>query len=163
MDEGLLEDLRRAYTIHEERLISSGVGQLYPGVLDFIARCKHEGIVPALGAEASRDYLLAVSEQHGLEDVFEVSLCTEEFGVGSCDEMLAEIMHHAEVNPSECVALGTRPSSFHAAHNLEVLTIGCGWGIRQHGGLHDADLQALTLARLYPAVQRADELSAQYL
>ncbi len=157
------EDLRHAYAIHEERLINSGAGQLYPGVSDFLSRCRQEGVALALGAEASRDYLLTVTERYHLEDVFEMSLCTEEFGVGSCDEMLDEIMHHAEVNPSECAVLGTLPSHFRAAHDLELVTIGCGWGIRQHGGLHDADLQALTVAQLYPALRKADELSAQYM
>lgn len=157
-----LGELQQAYGIHEDRLIEAGVGQLYPGLADFIARCKQGGTALALGAEASRDYLLAVSDQHRLEDLFETSLCTEEFSVGSTDEMLDEIMHLAEVNPSETLVLGTLPAFFQSAHNLDVLSIGCGWGIRQHRGLEDADFQALTLAQLYPSIQKVDELAAQY-
>ncbi len=163
LDEEQIADLQRAYGIHENRLIEAGVGQLFPGVADFAARCRKEGMTLALGAEASRDYMLAVSDRHRLEDLFEISFCTEEFGVGSSDEMLEEIMHHAEVNPSETLVLGTRPSFFQSAHNLDVLSIGCGWGIRQHDGLEEADLQSVALARLYPTIQKADELAAQYL
>jgi phosphoglycolate phosphatase-like HAD superfamily hydrolase len=163
LDEEQLEELRHAYGIHEDRLIQAGVGRLYPGVADFFARCKREGTALALGADASRDYLMAVSDRHHLEDLFEISLCTEEFGVGSADEMLEEIMHHAEVNPSETLVFGTRSLFFQAAHNLDILTIGCGWGIRQHDELQAADLQALTLTQLYPAIQKADELAAQFL
>ena len=163
LNEEQLVELRQAYGVHEDRLIEAGVGQLYPGLADFIARCKQRGIAFALGAEASRDYLLAVSDQHRLNDLFEISLCTEEFGLGSTDEMLDEIMHYAEVNPSETLVLGTLPIFFQSAHNLDVLSIGCGWGIRQHQGLQDADFQALTLAQLYPLIQKADELAAQNL
>ena len=106
---------------------------------------------------------MTVSERHQLEDLFEISLCTEEFGVGSADEMLDEIMHHAEVNPSETLVLGTRTPFFEAAHDLDVLTVGCGWGIQTHSGLEEADFQALTLAQLYPVIRKADELSTQYL
>jgi len=163
LNEEQLAQLQQAYGIHEDRLIEAGVGQLYPGLADFAARCKQGGIALALGAEASRDYLLAVSDQRQLEDLFEISFCTQEFGVGSVDEMLMEIMCYAEVNPSETLVFGTRPAFFQAAHNLDVLTIGCGWGIRQHRELEDADFRALTLAQLYPAIQKADILSAQHL
>ncbi len=163
MSEEQLSDLQRAYELNEGRFIEAGVGRLYPGITDFASRCRQEGAVLALGADASRDYMLAVTDRHRLEDMFEVSLCTEEFGAGSSDEMLEEIMHHAEVNPSETLALGTRPSFFHSAHNLDILTAGCGWGIRRHDGLHEADLQTLTLPRLFPTIQQADELASQYL
>ncbi len=163
LGEEQMADLRRAYRIQEERLIEAGLGRLYPGVMDLAARCRQEGVGIALGAEASRDYMLSVSERHGLEDLFEISLCTEEFGVGSGAEMLEEIMHHAEVNPSETLALGTRASFFESAHNLDILTAGCGWGIRRHEGLQEADLQTLSLARLLPTIQKADELAGQYL
>ena len=52
-----------------------------------------------------RSYLMAVSDRHRLDSLFDLSLCTEEFGVGSADEMFAEIMHYHEVNPS---AIGKR-------------------------------------------------------
>ncbi len=163
LDEEQLADLQRAYGIHQGRLIEAGVGQPFPGVSDFAARCRREGMTLALGADASRDYMLAVSDRHRLDDLFQISLCIEEFGVGSADEMLDEIMHYAEVNPSETLVLGTRPSFFQSAHNLDILSIGCGWGIRQHDGLEEADLQTLALSQLYPTVQKADELAAQYL
>lgn len=163
LDEEQLGQLQHGFGIHEDRLIEAGVGQLYPGVADFLARCKQEGMALALGAEARRDYLLAVSDRHQLEGLFEISLCTEEYGAGGADEMLEEIMQHVEVNPSETLALGTRPPFFQAARNLDILTIGCGWGIRQLDGLQDADLQAPTLAQLYPAIHQADEIAAQHL
>jgi phosphoglycolate phosphatase-like HAD superfamily hydrolase len=163
LNEEQLSDLRQAYRINEGRLIEAGAGSPYPGLADFIARCRTEGVTPALGADASRDYLLAVSDRHRLEGLFQVLLCTEEFGVGSTDEMLEELMHVAEVNPSETLVIGTRPAFFQAAQNLDVLSIGCGWGIRRQEGLQEADLQAFSLAQLPPAILKADELAAQYL
>ncbi len=162
MDEEQLGHLQHAYGIHEERLIQAGVGQIYAGVADLVAQFRRDGASVALGAEASRDYLMTVSDKHGLESLFDMSLCTEEFGSGSADEMLEEIMHYAEVNPSETLVLGTRPSFFDAAHNLDILTIGCGWGVRQHGGLEGSDLRAMTQADLYPAIRKADAFWGQY-
>ncbi len=162
LGEERLAELQHAYRIHEDRLVNAGAGQVFPGMTESLASLRRNNVMLALGADASRDYLLAVCDRHELEGVFDIALCTEEFGVGSSDEMIEEIMHHAEVNPSETLVLGTRPSFFEAAHNLDVLTIGCGWGIHQHDGLADADLQSLTLAQIFPAIQRADELAAQY-
>jgi phosphoglycolate phosphatase-like HAD superfamily hydrolase len=162
LDEEQSADLRQAYQIHERRLVESGPGRLYPGISDFVAHCRLLGITPAVGADASREYLLAVSDRHALGGLFEILLCAEEFGVGGIEEMLEELMHLAEVNPSETLVLGTRPAFFHAAHNLDILTIGCGWGVRRKDGLQEADLQALSLPQLPPAVEKADELAAQY-
>ena len=162
LGEERLAELQHAYCINEDRLVEAGAGQMFPGVTESLCGFRRNNVMLALGADASRDYLLSVSDSHHLEGLFDISLCTEEFGVGSTDEMLEEIMHLAEVNPSETLVLGTRPSAFQAAHNLDVLTIGCGWGIHQHDGLADADLQSLTLAQIFPAIQRADGLAAKY-
>lgn len=162
LDDENFEHLQHAYELKESRLVEAGIGSVYAGMEEFIANCRKLDLGIALGAEASRGYLLSVTEQHQLDDVFQMALCTAEFGAGSADEMLEEIMHHAEVNPSEALVLGTRPRFFQAAHNLDMLTIGCGWGIRQHGGLAEADLQSLTFSQLYPAIQKADSLASQY-
>jgi phosphoglycolate phosphatase-like HAD superfamily hydrolase len=162
LNEEALGHLQQAYGIHENRLIESGIGRIHQGIEEFIVNCRQLNVAVALGAEASRNYLLTVVDRHQLDSLFQIALCTEEFGAGSADEMLGEIMHQAEVNPSETLVLGTRPRCFQAAHNLDVLTIGCGWGLRRHNGLAEADLQSLTLAQLYPALQRADTLASQY-
>ena len=162
LNEEGLEHLQQAYGIHENRLLESGIGKIFHGIEEFIMNCRQLNLAVALGAEASRDYLLAVVDRHQLDNLFQIALCTEEFGVGNADEMVEEIMRQAEVNPSETLVLGTRPHFFQAAHNLDVLTIGCGWGLRRHNGLAEADLQSLTLAQLYPALQKADNLASQY-
>lgn len=163
LDEEKLAQLQHAYKIHEGRLLEASVGSLFPGVLEVLAACRRRELELALGAESSRDYLLAVCDRHRLYDSFDTVLCTEEFGVGSADEMLAEIMHHHDVTPSETLVLGTRPAFFHAAHNVDVISIGCGWGVHRHGALADADIEAPTLANLSAAIRKADDLSAQYM
>jgi phosphoglycolate phosphatase-like HAD superfamily hydrolase len=162
LDEERLSHLQQAYGIHESRLIQSGAGKMFPGIEEFIAGCRHENLEIALGAEASREYLISVTERHDLDRYFEIMFCTEEFGIGGTQEMLGDIMYQAEVNPSEVVVLGTRPQFFQAAHNLDILTIGCGWGIRRHDGLAEADLQPVSLAQLTPAIQKADYFASQY-
>lgn len=162
LNEEGLEDLQRVYALNESRLVQAGSGSAYPGIAEFAAACRESGIALALGAEASRDYLLSVSDRSPFDSLFEITLCTEEFGVGRAEEMVGEIMHHAEVNPSETIVLGTRPQYFQAAHNLDVLTIGCGWGLRRHTGLAEADLQSITMQQLIPALQKADELASRY-
>jgi phosphoglycolate phosphatase-like HAD superfamily hydrolase len=163
LDEERLAEVAQAYRINEERLIAARIGQIYPGILEFLSGCRHRQVALALGAEASREYLLSVSDRHELDSFFEAALCTEEYGVGSSEEMLEDLMRQAEVFPSETLVLGTRPAFFDAAHNLDVLTVGCGWGIHKFDGLREADLQALTIGRLLPAIREADELAAQYL
>ncbi len=162
LDEERAEHLQHAYAVNESRLVDGGAGSVFPGIREFVAACRESGVAAAVGAEASREYLVSVIDRHQLDSYFEIALCTEEFGAGSTDEMLDEIMHNSEVNPSETLVLGTRSQFFRAAHNLDILTIGCGWGLRQYSGLADADLQALTLSQLYPAIQKADELASQY-
>ena len=162
LDEERLGQFQRAYHIYQDRCVQAGVGRLYPGVHDFLVDCRKRDIRLALGAEASRDYLLAVTDQHRLDQMFDIALCTEEFGVGSADEMFEEIMTQTEVYPSETLVLGTRPAFFQAAHNLDLLTIGCGWGLSEQRGLAEADLQAPTLSRLQAVIDRADHLSNRY-
>jgi len=162
LDEERRSELQLVYRLQEQRLLDSGGGSLFPGVHDFLAGLRRAGTEVAIGADATRDYLMTISDRHQLDSLFNLVLCTEEFGVGSADEMFAEIMHHHEVNPSETVVLGTRPAIFEAAHRLDLFTIGCGWGIRQHERLAEADLTALTLARLEGTLHRADELSTHW-
>jgi phosphoglycolate phosphatase-like HAD superfamily hydrolase len=163
LDEERLSELQRVYAIQEERLLDSGAGSVFPGLTELLERCRRQGLQLAIGADASRDYLMSVSDRHRLHDLFSLALCTEEFGVGSADEMLTEIIHHHEVNPSETVVLGTRPAMFQAAHRLDVVTIGCGWAIQRHDGLAEADFRSLTLSALEPALEEADDLSSRYL
>ena len=162
LDEEKTEYLQQAYSLNESLLVEKGIGSIFPGVREFVAGCRQSEVAVALGADASREYMVSVVERHRLDNLFEITLCTEEFGAGSAEEMLDEIMHYSEVNPSETLVLGTRPQYFQAAHNLDIMAIGCGWGIRQHNGLGEADLQALTLSQLYPAVQKADDFTSQY-
>ncbi len=159
LNEDALDHLQQAYGIHENRLVESGIGRVHQGIEEFIVNCRQLNVAVALGAEASRSYLLAVTDRHQLDSLFQITLCTEEFGAGEAAEMLEEIMHQAEVNPSETLMLGTRPHSFRAARSLDVLTVGCGWGIRGHDGLSEADLQSLTPAQLNPTLQKADALA----
>lgn len=76
--------------------------------------------------------------------------------------MIEEIMSRAEVNPRETLALGTRPGFFLAARRMDVLSIGCGWGLRQLDALADADLQAPALTDLFSAIEKADEMAARF-
>ena len=161
LDEERLAEFQPVYRINEDRLLEAGAGQIYPGVLDELANLRSNKLMLALGAEASREYLLSVSDRYDFAALFDIALCTQEFGVGGTDEMLEEIMRQCEVNRSETVVLGTRPTFFEAAHNLNAMAVGCGWGIHHHGGLGNADLQSLTLSTLVPAIHKADELSTQ--
>lgn len=161
LNEETLEHLQQAYRIHEDRLIESRIGRIYPGIEQFISNCRQQKTETALGAESSRDYLINVNDRHHLDNLFQISLCTEEFGVGDADEMFGEIMQQAEVNPSEVLALGTRPQFFQAAHNHDLLTVGCGWGIQQQDSLAEADLISPSFSELATIVEKADCLASQ--
>jgi phosphoglycolate phosphatase-like HAD superfamily hydrolase len=152
--------LQKAYDINEIQLIQAGIGQIYPDVEKALGVCLSENLSLALGADTSRDYLMAVSDRHDLHNFFNVAMCTEEFGAGSAAEMLDEIMLQAGVNPSEMLVLATRPSMFQSAHSLGMTTIGCGWGLRKHNGLTEADLQALAPAELFAAITKADNIAS---
>jgi phosphoglycolate phosphatase-like HAD superfamily hydrolase len=161
LDEERQKHLEQAYGIHEISMINSGVGRVHAGIKEFAVKCRQSNLAVALGAEARRDYMLAVIDRHELDTLFQFALCTEEFGSGDAAEMLEEIMHQAEVNPSETLALGTRPHFFQSAKNVDIRTIGCGWGIGNHDNLADADMQALKLGQLFSAIQKADDLAFQ--
>jgi phosphoglycolate phosphatase-like HAD superfamily hydrolase len=161
MDEGQLDDLRQTYAVQENRLVESGSGRIYPGIQAFLTQCRQINLATALGADADRNYLVTVSDRFELDGLFRFTLCTEEFGQGGADEMLEEIMRHAEVNPSETLVLGTRPDYFRDARALDILSIGCGWGIQQHSALAEADLQALSLSQLFSAIEKADAICSQ--
>lgn len=162
LNEERLAQIQHAYKLNEQRLIISGAGRIHPGVEDLLRFGSDQGASLALGADCDRDHLLAVSDRHDLDSLFEIAFCTEEFGAGSAEEMLEEIMERAEVNRSETLVLGTRPEFFRAANALDVLTLGCGWGLHRHEALGEADLQALTVAQAYPAIEKADSLASRY-
>jgi len=60
---------------------------------------------------------MEVSDRHDLHSLFDIAMCTEEFGAGGFVEMLDEIMVQAGVNLSEMLVLGTRPSMFQSARS----------------------------------------------
>jgi phosphoglycolate phosphatase-like HAD superfamily hydrolase len=159
LNEQNLADLERAYTLHESRLIDSGHGKLFPGVVETLTRYRKSEVTLALGADASRDYLISVMERYQLDGFFQAALCTQEFGMGAADEMLMEIMRLAEVNPSETLMLGTRTSTFQAARALDIQTVGCGWGLRRTAGLREADFQSNSLEELAAVLEQADSLA----
>ena len=161
LSQDALEQLQPAYRIHEKRFVESGAGRIHPGIEELIGLCRQWNVKTALGAEASRDYLMAVTDSHQLDNLFYNMLCTEEFGSGSTDEMLEELMYLAEVHPSETLVLGTRSDCFQKARNMDLLTIGCGWGIHRHEGLAEADFQSMALGQLYSAIEAADQLAVQ--
>jgi phosphoglycolate phosphatase-like HAD superfamily hydrolase len=137
-------------------LAAAGMGGIYPGVLELLATSGRDGRTAALGAEASRDYLLSVSDQQGLDGPFAMAFCTGEFGAGGAYEMIEEIMTQAEVSPNETVVLGTRADYFRAARNLGVLSIGCGWGLHGSQSLTEADAQASMPEQVVPAIGMLD-------
>lgn len=163
LDEEGQKHLEQTYGMIETRMASSGAGRIHSGLEELIVKCRQSNLAVALGADARRDYMIAVMDRHELDCLFQFALCTEEFGSGNAVEMLEEIMHQAEVNPSETLVLGTRPHFFQSANSVDVRTIGCGWGISNHDGLAGADLQSLSLEQLFPSIQKADALAFQHL
>jgi phosphoglycolate phosphatase-like HAD superfamily hydrolase len=161
LDQQGIDDLDHAFELHERRLVGSGAGGVYPGVKDFLLNCVEADVSLALGAYAKRDYMLEVLERHQLDYLFQIAMCADEFGMGDADEMMLEIMRQLEVNPSETLMMGTRPHAFQAAKSVNVLTIGCGWGILQHGALAEADLRSRTVSELDSAIRKADSLVFQ--
>ena len=162
MGEESLADLERVYDVHEHRLIEAGVGRIYGGISEVLLACRSQGIASALGAEASREYLMAVSDHHDLDRYFEISLCTEEYGRGGAGEMLSDALDRAEVNPSETLVFGARPALFDAGRALDLFTVGCGWGLQQKDALDTADFQSPTVDRILQVIRRIDEIAAQY-
>ena len=161
LDENRLASLQGACHAVEQLLVTAGAGRVFPGLPELLSICRRNQLSTALGAEARRAYVLAVSDRHDLHGLFEMVYCTEEYGAGGPDEMIEDMMARAEVNPSETLVLGTLPSMFHAARALDVITVGCGWGLRSRSALKDADLQVPALANLMRVVERADATAAE--
>ncbi len=162
LGEDRLADLEQVYRTHETRLLEAGVGRIFAGMTETLAACQNAGISCALGAEAGREYLMAVSDRHELDRCFEIVLCTEEYGLGSAGEMLGDMLSQAEVNPSEALVLGTRPALFQASRSLDLLTVGCAWGLQQQDAVEEADFQVRAVAQILPIIRRADEIAAEY-
>lgn len=157
-----LTELEQAYRVQEGRLIEAGIGRSYPGVPEVLHMCHQEGISAALGAEAAREYLMTVSDRHELDRYFDISLCTAEYGGGGTEEMLSDILNRAEINPSEALVLGTRPAFFEASHGLDLLTLGCAWGLQHKDALKASDFQSGCVEEILPVIRRADEIAARF-
>jgi len=162
LNDGELEELDNVYRTRELRLLKSGGGGIFRGLAEAIAKYRTGGLLTALGADATREYLMNVSDSHNMEALFGIALCTAEFGRHGADEMIDEIMCMAEVYPSETLALGTRPAFFRAARSQDVLTVGCGWGLQRHEGLAEADMQSPGLAEMNDAILRADQYHTRH-
>jgi phosphoglycolate phosphatase-like HAD superfamily hydrolase len=154
-------ELDRNLRIREQILISSGGGKLYPGMLEFLQSCRQAGVMLALGAEAARDYLLAVCDRHDLDGLFDFAFCSEEFGACGAEEMIEDIIERAEVALSETLVLGTRAEFFQAAKNLNIVTLGCGWGIHERSGIEASDCQALTPSQAFAVIQEIDRIACE--
>jgi phosphoglycolate phosphatase-like HAD superfamily hydrolase len=163
LDEESKSRLHSSYSCHEERLVMAGAGKIYQGLPELLSYYRQQGVAVAIGAEADRDYLLAVSDRHELDRFFDLVYCTEEFGMGRANEMIDEIMNRAEVNRSETLVLGTRPDFFQSARDLNLLTLGCGWGLQRPESIYQADLQAQALSQACSAIEQADDLAARAL
>ena len=165
LDLGLQDDLlgsvKDAYRVYEDRLIQAGNGNVFAGIPELLDFARRNGIGLALGADSGRDYLLDVSDNLDLSDTFAVSLCTEEFGKGNIEEMLQEALILAEVNRSEAVVLGIRSEYFQAARDLDMVSIGCGWGIRRQEALREADQRAATPEEIPRILRILDEHAAR--
>ena len=162
LDESQLAALEENYVRQESRLLNAGGGHFFAGILHRLSTYRAAGLTLALGAETTRDYLMSVSDRYNMDQFFEIAFCTEEYGMGGADEMLAEIMNHAVVNPSETLVLGTRPPYFEAAHGLDIQCVGCGWGLRKREPLSHADFQLYSIDHMDSLIQQADDLSAGY-
>ena len=160
LDEDRLEEIADDFRLRQDRLVEAGWGSVFPGISGLLQACREAGLSNVLGAEASRDYLMAVSDRQDLAMLFDAAYCTGEFGMGGAEEMLDEILNRAEALPSETALLGTRPSFFEAARNLDVLSIGCGWGTPDPDALGPVDLQAITLEDAWRAIEAADGIAA---
>ena len=163
LDIGLPDDqllsLESSFRPHEVRLLEADTGRTFPGVANLLMGCRNEGLKLALGAEGSRDYLMAFCDRNEMDLTFDIAVCTEEFGVGGTEEMISEIMDHSEVTASETILLATLPRYFEAGRDLGTLTIGCGWGIHEHAALSHADFQSLTLQHALPIIRQADSVT----
>jgi phosphoglycolate phosphatase-like HAD superfamily hydrolase len=153
-------DLNSDYAEQEARLLEAGGCILFPGVKDLMAGCIEAGVAIALGADAGRSHLMSVIDSLSLDRYFKTSLCTEEFGSGSVDEMLEELLSHSEVNPSEAIMLATRNAYFDAARSLSLPSIGCGWGLQQKRDFSAANYQSPSLAHLLPLIRQADAIAS---
>jgi phosphoglycolate phosphatase-like HAD superfamily hydrolase len=156
LNDDRLTVLENLYRLQEQLLAAQGAGRLYPAIPEFIRSLRDLGTTLAIGAEAGRDYLLAVSDRNDFDALFAFAFCTEEFGMGSADEMIEDLMERAEVNPSETLLLGTRPDFFRAARRVDVASLGCGWGLEDREALAEADFQALTPSQAFSIIQEAD-------
>ena len=148
LDDSAALDVGRMCREHMVSFVESGSGRLQPGVLEYLLSCREEGAVLAIGAEAHREYLLAVSDRFGLSDAFECSLCTGEYGTGGADEMLEDALSRCEALAGETVYVGTRPDTLEAARFLGITALVGAWGLHGEGmqGREEpraADVQAL--------------------
>lgn len=162
LDTDSMAQIQSSCRSHEERLLDAGAGRLFAGIPEFLTYCRGEGAATVIGAEAGRDYLLAASDACGLDNLFDLAFCTEEFGSGQADEMIDEIMSRIQVHPSEALALGTRPAYFQSAHNLDVLTVACGWGMQRQDAFEEADFHTRTLTDAYALIHQADEIAVRH-
>ncbi len=160
LDEAGQLELVRNYLLEESRYLEAGGGLLFHGIRDFIAGCRKSGLILGLGADSGRDYLMSVSDRLVLDQIFDLSLCTAEYGGGSFEEMFEDLMQQAEVLPSETLILGTRSLYFDAARILNISSIGCGWGLQQKRDFSAAVFESPTLAHLVPLIRQADAIAS---
>jgi phosphoglycolate phosphatase-like HAD superfamily hydrolase len=160
LDESGQIELAECYLLEESRHLESGAGVLFPGIRDLFSGCRDSGLILGLGADSRRDYLMSVSDRLGLDQVFEVSLCTEEYGSGRTEEMFEDILQQVEVLPSEAIILGTRSPYFEAARGMNIPSIGCGWGLQQKKDFSAAVYESPSLAHLVPLIRQADAIAA---
>lgn len=119
--------MRDAYSTHFMATAATSQ-KVFPGITDILQDLHGSGRHCAVATGKSRRGLDRALEHSRLGDWFHVTRCADETRSKPDPAMLAEILAHLELEPSEAVMIGDTSYDLEMAANIGMPSIGVPWG-----------------------------------
>jgi phosphoglycolate phosphatase len=121
------EALRLRYSEHFVHLDKTPM-QLYPGVLDGLARLKAGGLTLAVATGKSRKGLDRILHDWDMHSLFDITRCADETASKPNPLMLTEILAITGFSPAEAVMVGDTEYDLAMAHSLQMPRLAVTYG-----------------------------------
>lgn len=131
----------------EIQAFNSGKGELYPRVLETLAKLKKRGYRLAMCTNGRIDYIEAALSRFNLSSYFEEIFAAGYYPGKNKDWMVKEILKRFDLKNSGFVVVGDRIHDIQAAKVNGGISIGCSFGFG-HNEVREADLIISTFSEL---------------
>lgn len=132
--------------------ISSGKGEIYPGVIDVLKEIKSIVIPTFVASNGLDGYIQAINKYYGLQEYFTDFYSSGRFKCSSKVELVARLLEDYKIK--NAIMIGDRKSDIEAAIKNNILSIGCDFGFANSDELKGASYHVTNFKEILPIVKK---------